>query len=231
MIYSSQSGSRNGSHAASEPHVQTCHPRPDGAAPTRGGVDGRQVSNQGCAGGCGAGPGGRGGEGLGSGHLEDGTKNTEGYRQAKAGGGDGKCKEDGAEPLGVPTNEQVHRDSRLRHRASRVWGKTKVDSQGRSEELGGRPVGAGPGVGEQAQLEALSQAAARLRDKTLWVTAGSPKATAIDQTCGALVPRSALRVPRSVDPSLIEALSRLCGLRESLPALRACFLVYNTRCS
>ena len=171
------------------------------------------------------------GRGLGARHLEDGTKNTKGYRQAKAGGGDGKRKEDGAEPLGVQTNEQVHRDSRLRHRASRVWGKTKADSQGRSEELGGRPVGAGPGVGEQAQLEALSQAAARLRDKTVWVTAGSPKATAIDQTCGAPVPRSALRVPRSVDPSLIAALSRLCGLRESLPALRTCFLVYNTRCS
>ena len=92
------------------------------------------------------------GRGLGARHLEDGTKNTKGYRQAKAGGGDGKRKEDGAEPLGVQTNEQVHRDSRLRHRASRVWGKTKVDSQGRSEELGGRPVGAGPGVGEQAQL-------------------------------------------------------------------------------
>ena len=96
------------------------------------------------------------GKGLGAWHLEDGTKNTKGYRQAKAGGGDGKCKEDGAESLGGQTNEQVHRDSPLRHRASRVWGKTKGDSQGHLEELGGHPVGEGPGVGEQAQLEALS---------------------------------------------------------------------------
>lgn len=36
------------------------------------------------------------GRGLGARHLEDGTKNTKGYRQAKAGGGDGKRKEDGA---------------------------------------------------------------------------------------------------------------------------------------
>ena len=63
------------------------------------------------------------------------------------------------------------------------------------EELGGRPVGAGPGVGQQALLEALSavQAAAHLREKPLWVTTGSPKATAIDHTCGAPVLRSALK--------------------------------------
>lgn len=62
---------------------------------------------------------------------------------------------------------------------------------------GRRPVGAEPGVGQQALLEALSavQAAAHLTEKALWVTTGSPKATAIDQTCGAPVPRSALKSP------------------------------------
>lgn len=79
----------------------------------------------------------------------------------------------------------------------------------------------------KAPLRALSavRAAASLRKKALWVDAGSLKATAIDWTCGA-----GPRDPRSLDPSLITAISRLCGFREIIPALRACLLICNTGC-
>lgn len=100
-MYSSQTGSRNGSHGASESQVQTWHPRPRGAAPARGGVDGRQVSNQGCAGRCGAGPGGCGGAGLGrggAGHLEDGTKKAKCAEKPKQEEGMGNAERTGPGP-------------------------------------------------------------------------------------------------------------------------------------